>query len=491
MHVLRTVCCLIFLSVIGLAQPPVRFDEFFEDAALRMDFYQTGEGNTEVITLDRLYREAVWPESRTWLLDPFNNGRYAVRAYDTTSNRLVYSRGFDTMFGEYRTTNPALQGVQRTFNRAVRIPFPKHPVKVEIDVRDRQNILRPRFSVIVDPQDFHIQKESGKSTDRIYRFQENGDPEHSVDIVFLAEGYTVEDTAKFRSDVARISAALFAVEPYKSRQSDFSLRGVLRPSVERGMDEPRLGSFKATPLNASFDTFDLDRYMLTEEGRALRAMAAQVPYDAIVILVNSSRYGGGGIYNDYCITTVDHPASAGVFVHEFGHSFAGLADEYYSADVAYNDFYPKGVEPLEPNITALLDPTRIKWQDQLSPGVALPTEWGKEALDSLQAERRSNGAARSRALKEAAGNNVAEAGRAAIESGFKAKDRALQKEIENVRKKYAHLEETVGAFEGAGYTSRGMYRSMIYCLMIYHPKNEFCRVCRQAINRMIDFQTTR
>ena len=141
-----------------------------------------------------------------------------------------------------------------------------------------------------------------------------------------------------------MSAALFAVEPYKSRQGAFSLHGVLRPSAERGMDEPRLGSFKATSLNASFDSFDLDRYMLTEEGRTVRAMAAQVPYDAIVILVNSSRYGGGGIYNDYCITTVDHQASPGVFVHEFGHSFAGLADEYYSADVAYNDFYPKGVE---------------------------------------------------------------------------------------------------------------------------------------------------
>jgi hypothetical protein len=491
MHVLRTVCCLICLSLTGLAQGPVRFDEFFEEAALRVDFYQTGDAGEEVITLDRMHREAVWPESRTRLLDPFNNGRYAVSVYDTTSQRLVYSRGFDTMFGEYRTTDPALRGVQRTFNRAVRVPFPKHPVKVNIEVRDRQNILRPLFSVIVDPRDFHIQKESGKSADGIYRFLQNGDPEHSVDIVFLGEGYTIEDTAKFRSDVARMSAALFAVEPYKSRQGAFSLHGVLRPSAERGMDEPRSGSFKATALNASFDTFDLDRYMLTEEGRALRVMAAQVPYDAIVILVNSPRYGGGGIYNDYCITTVDHPASPGVFVHEFGHSFAGLADEYYSADVAYKDFYPKGVDPLEPNITALLDPARIKWQDQLSPGVALPTEWGKETLDSLQAERRSNGASRSRTLKEAEGKNLDGAERVAIESRFKENDRALQTEIEGVRKRYAHLEETVGAFEGAGYTSRGMYRSMMYCLMIHHPKNEFCRVCRQAISRMIDYQGAR
>ena len=491
MHVLSTACCLIVLSLTSLAQQPVRFDEFFEQAALRVDFYQTGEAKHEVITLDRLHREAVWPESRRRLLDPFNNGRYAVKVYDTTSYRLMYSRGFDSMFGEYRTTDPALQGIQRTFNRAVRVPFPKRPVKFEIEVRDRQNILRPLFSMTVDPMDFHIQKESEKSADLIYRFVQSGDPEHSVDIAFLGEGYTIEDTAKFRSDVSRMSAALFAVEPYKSRQSAFSLYGVLRPSTERGMDEPSLGSFKRTSLNASFDAFDLDRYMLTEEGKTVRAMAAQVPYDAIVILVNSPRYGGGGIYNDYCITTVDHPASPGVFIHEFGHSFAGLADEYYSADVAYNDFYPKGVEPLEPNITALLDPARIKWQDQLSPGIVLPTQWGKRELDSLHAERRNTGGARSRALKEAAENSLPDAERAVIEARFKASDRMLLTEIEGVRKRYAHLEGKVGAFEGAGYTTQGMYRPMMYCLMIYHPKNEFCLVCRQAINRMLDYQTAR
>jgi len=491
MHVLRSVCCLVCVSLTGVAQQPVRFDEFFEQAALRVDFYQIGDANKEVITLDRLHRESMWPESRSRLLDPFNNGRYAVKVYDTTSHRLIYSRGFDTMFGEYRTTDPALHGVQRTFNRAVRVPFPKRPVQLDIEARDRQNILRPLFSGIVDPLDFHIHKESGKGADLIYQFQRSGDPEHSVDIAFLGEGYTIEDTAKFRSDVTRMSAALFAVEPFKSRQNAFSLYGVLRPSAERGMDEPRQGSFKATSLNASFDTFDLDRYMLTEEGRTMRAMAAQVPYDAIVILVNSSRYGGGGIYNDYCITTVDDSSSRRVFAHEFGHSFAGLADEYYSADVAYKDFYPKGIEPLEPNITALLDPARIKWQDQLSPGVVLPTAWGKEILDSLQVERRNIFSARVKALEEAAGKNAGGAERAAIEARFKANDQALLAEIKSVRKRYAHLEETVGAFEGAGYTSRGMYRSMMYCLMIYHPKNEFCRVCRQAINRMIDYQMSR
>jgi len=193
---------------------------------------------------------------------------------------------------------------------------------------------------------------------------------------------------------------LFETEPYKSHQDRFNLYGVSGPRSESGSDEPRQKVYKNTILKASFNALDLDRYLLTEEGFLIREMAARVPYDSIIILVNSKRYGGGGIYNDYCLTTVDHPASRSVFLHEFGHSFAGLADEYYSSEVAYNEFYPPGVEPLEPNITALLDPQSLKWKDLLSPGISLPTEYGKEELEKLQAERRANFQEMNKALEE-------------------------------------------------------------------------------------------
>jgi hypothetical protein len=348
-------------------------------------------------------------------------------------------------------------------------------------------LLHPLFQQTIDPADYHIIKESAAPEGEVFDALINGEPENKVDLVFLSEGYVAEDRAKFKADVDHFVGYLFAVEPYKSSKQRFNVRGVFRPSAERGMDEPRQGIFKKTILNASFNAFDLDRYMLCEEGHRLRQMAAEVPYDAIVILVNSKRYGGGGVYNDYCITTVDSQRSPSVFIHEFGHSFAGLADEYYESDVSYNDFYPKGIEPLEPNITALLDPEHVKWRDLLSPGIAIPTDWGKDKIESLQAERRKNFQEMRRELEQAKPKGLKEAETKQIQARFENKIKEISAALEAVRKQYSYLDDKVGAFEGAGYTAKGLYRPMVYCLMISSPKNEFCRVCQKAISRMIDY----
>jgi hypothetical protein len=469
------------------AQDRLVFDDFFLDKAMRLDLFLTGDAKEESVTIDRILQEAVWPESKTHLLDPFNNGRYGLKVYDVASNSLIYSRGFDTMLGEYRTTAPALAGTKRVFRRSVRLPFPKRAALLVIEGRDRQNLPREIFRASVDPADYHIIKESSKPIDEIYEALKNGDPHDKVDVVFLAEGYTNEDATKFKADVDKFTGYLFAIEPYRSSKQKFNITGVFHPSAERGMDEPRQGAFKKTALNASFNAFDLDRYMLCEEGHRIREMAAQVPYDAIVILVNSKRYGGGGIYNDYAITTVDNERSPGVFLHEFGHSFAGLADEYYASEVSYNDFYPKGVEPLEPNITALLDPAHVKWQDLLSPGIAIPTDWGKDKRDALQAEGLKLRQDMRRELDEAKQKGLKEPEVKKIRAKFEKKGKELQAEFEAVRKQYADLEDKVGVFEGAGYASHGLYRPMISCIMISSPKNEFCRVCQRAIQRMIDY----
>ncbi len=468
-------------------QNAAAFDDDFLDKAMRVELYFVGDAQDESITLDQVYQEGLWPESRTHLIDAFNNGRYTVKLYDVPSNRLIYSRGFDTMFGEYRTTAPALAGVKRVFPRSVRVPWPRRPVQFVIESRDKKNISHPLFSETIDPADYHIIRETTAAGDFIYEARRSGDPQDKVDLVFLAEGYAAEDRDKFKADVDRFGGYLFGVEPYKSRQDRFNIRGVFRPSAERGMDEPRQGAFRKTGLNASFNAFDLDRYMLIGEGHRLREMAAQVPYDAIVVLVNSKRYGGGGIYNDYCVTTVDNEASKGVFVHEFGHSFAGLADEYYASDVAYNDFYPKGVEPLEPNITAFLDPTHVKWQDMLSPGLSLPTDWGKDKIEALQDERQKNRQAMKEAIEQAKTKKLSEAKVKKIEEKYQEADKAFAKRTEDVRKSYANVEGKVGVFEGAGYAAKGLYRPMVYCLMIFNPKGEFCLVCQRAISRMIDY----
>ena len=472
-------------------QPPPAFDEFFVDKALRIDLYQSGDAKSESVTIRRISEEAIWPESKAGLLPPFDYGRYVYRVYDAASNRLIFSRGFDTMFAEYKTTSPALAGTVRVFERSVRFPSPKRPVLFVIEQRDKRSLLHPVFSQIIDPSDYHIIRERAGQADWTYEARITGDSHDKVDLVFLAEGYIATDRDKFKADVDRMTNALFEIEPYRSLKDRFNVRGVFRASADRGMDEPRQRSYKKTVLGASFNAFDLDRYMLIEEDHLMHDIAAEVPYDVLAVLVNSPRYGGGSIGLDYCVTTVDHPASPQVFVHELGHSFAYLADEYYQSEVSYNDFYPKGVEPIEPNITALLDPDHVKWQDLLSPGIAVPTEYGKDRIEALQAGRREGRAALGKALDAAKKNNASEKDIRGIEAKFKAADDVLAQKIAAVRAEYATLVDKVGVFEGAGYASKGLYRSMIYCLMIDNPKNEFCRVCQRAIARMIDFTSGR
>ena len=475
----------VLLLPVGAGARSPAFSDYFTGDSMRLDLYQVGDAKEEIVTLDQIYREGAWPGTRTALVDPFGYGRYAVKVYDASSKTLICSRGFDCMFGEYKTTKPALDGVKRVFQRSVRVPWPKQPVIVAVDLRDRQNVFHELSRWPVDPADYHIIKETVNAGDWVYEALKSGDPQHKVDLAFIAEGYTAEDRDKFKADVDRAAAWLFSYEPYKHLKDSFNVYGVFRSSAERAMDEPRQGVFKKTVLNASFNAFDTDRYMLVEEGHRLREIAAQVPYDTLVVLVNSKRYGGGGIYNDYCITTVDNDRSKSVFIHEFGHNFAGLADEYYASDVAYNDFYPKGVEPLEPNITALLDPKHVKWADLVSPGVSIPTEYAKDEREALQAEQRANRQARTKELAEAKAKNASDAETKAIEAKYAELDKPIAAKLEALRQKYASLVDKVGAFEGAGYASKGLYRPSWYCIMISNPKDEFCPVCQRAIEQMV------
>jgi len=476
----------LFLFAGGAASAASVYETYFTGKALRLELYQIGDAKDEFVTVHRIVEEPAWAGNPDHLIPPFDYGRYAIKAYDLASNRLLFQHGFETMFGEYKTTTPAIDGVRRVFELALRVPEPRRPLRVVIEMRDKDNVFHPLLTTTVDPADFHIVRETPGLDGTVIEIQKTGRPEDRVDFVFLSEGYPVEEAAKFKADVERMTSYLFTVEPYRSVRDRFNVMAVFEPSPESAMDEPRQRIFKATNLDASFNAFDLDRYMLIEENHRMHRMAAQVPYDAIIVLVNSARYGGGSICFDYCVTTTDHPSSLQVFVHELGHSFAGLADEYYTSDVAYNDFYPKGVEPIEPNITALLDPENVKWKDLLTPGIAVPTPYGKDEIDALQEERRTNFEA-SREKIEAAKAKGDSGGAAALEKKMKARDAEIQAGIDKIRKQYAGLVDQVGVFEGAGYASHGLYRPQIYCVMIGNPKNEFCRVCQKAIRDMIDY----
>lgn len=478
------VACGLLYGMVYAAAGASDYETFFTGKTLRLELYQIGDAKEEFLTVHRIVREGDWPGHPGGLIPRFEYGRYALKAYDLASNRLLFVSGFETMFGEYKTTTPALNGVRRVFEVSLRLPEPRRPLRVVIEKRDKANVLHPVLTTNIDPADFHIIRESPFRGDTLMEIQKTGEPGNRVDFVFLSEGYTAGEAAKFRADAERMTEYLFSVEPYRSARDLFNIRAVFRPSPEGAMDEPRQGVFKTTALDASFNAFDLDRYMLVENDFEMHRMAAQAPYDAIIVLVNSTRYGGGSMGFNYCVTTTDHPSSPRVFVHELGHSFAGLADEYYASEVAYNDFYPKGIEPLEPNITALLDPDNIKWKELVSPGIALPTPYGKDEREALEAQQRQILEETGRKI-EAARARGDSAAAAALEKEAKAREAGIQEKIEAIRGQYAGLEDKVGAFEGAGYASRGLYRPQIYCLMIAHPKNEFCLVCQKAIRDMI------
>ena len=462
------------------------FDRSFVDATLRVDYLQGGDSVEEFVTLDRLHRVEGWAGSRTHRVDPSEVGRTLVELREIGTDALLYSRRLDSYFGEYRTTAEAAKGVKRAYHASVLMPFPKGKVRLRIKARQKDRADRTLLDAEVDPDAPTIAREPANKAVKVFDLHHGGDPHASVDVAIVGEGYTIEDEAKLKADLQRFKNVFFAAEPFASKRSKFNLRGVWLPSQDQGCDEPGRGVWKATAVGASFDALGSERYLLTEDNKALRDVAGHVPYDSLFIIVNTSRYGGGGIYNLYCTFTADNQWSDYVFLHEFGHHFAALADEYYTSSVAYTDFFPAGVEPLEPNVTALLDPSNLKWRSLVAPGTALPTPWAKAAYDEAEVAYQK--------LRETLNGRIGQASRsgkpAAEVEALKADGERLS--LDHARKMDALLLDPatvgkVGAFEGAGYVSKGLYRPSLDCLMFSKGNKPFCPVCRRAIERVIDY----
>ena len=370
MKKLSLISILFLLLIISLsAQDIETFNKYFVDETMRIDYYHVGDAKDEFITLDQIYKYGIWAGSRKNLIDEMNLGRYCVKIYDAASNELIYSKGFDSYFGEYKTSSPGLEGIKKTFHESAIIPFPKNKIIFAMERRDDKQKLFEFFKREIDPEDIMIIRDEIKDKMvKVYNADSNGDPHNRADIVILGEGYTLDEKSKFEKDLKYFTDVFFGLEPYKSNQDKFNIHGVYKPSEDSGIDEPPANLFENTVLSCTFNSMGSERYILTEDNKAVRDLAAHVPYDAIYIMVNHARYGGGGIYNFFCTFTTDNQFRDYLFLHEFGHSFSGLADEYYTSDVQYNDFYPVGLEPLEPNVTALTDPANIKWKDLLTLG---------------------------------------------------------------------------------------------------------------------------
>ena len=479
---------LIVVSTIATAQN-INFNTYFTDQTMRIDYYHIGDAKTELVTLDQVYKYGIWAGSTKNLIDNFNNGAYYFKIYDDASKKLIFSKGFDSYFKEYQTSEQAANGIKRTYSESALIPYPKNKIKFVLEKRERNNSLSEIYSVAIDPADLYIIKDPIKDASvKIYKSHVGGQPHNSLDVVILAEGYTLNQKAKFEKDLKRYTALFLSQEPFKKNKNKINIYGVFKASGDNSVDEPGGDVYKNTVLNANYYALGSERYILTEDNKAMRGLAAHVPYDAVYIMINNTRYGGGGIYNLYSTFISDNQFSDYIFLHEFGHSFGGLADEYYTSEVAYNEFYPEGQEPVEPNVTRLLDKNNLKWKDLATKGIQLPTPWEKEEYDKLDLAWQKN---RREMNKNIAAMKRAKAPKKEIEAAQQEYDKK-DKEHNIVIEKYIAACKgvgSVGAFEGAGYSSKGMYRSMHDCLMFSKGKKPFCKVCENHLEKVIKFYT--
>ncbi len=437
---------------------------------MRLDYYHTGNSATEVFSVDRVVIEPLpWPGDESRNIDDTNLGKYFFEVRDQKTKRVLYSRGFASIYGEWETTDEA-KAMMRTFGESLRFPAPNAPVEIVLKKRNPKNAWVDIWSTSIDPTGIFIDRSKPQAPARLIPIQKMGDPATKVDFLILGDGYTPLEAIKFEVDARRLTEVLFATSPFKEHRKDFNVWALCPPAAESGISRPSTGIYRDSPLGATYDAFGSERYVLTFDNRALRKVAQFAPYEFIEVLANNRTYGGGGIFNLYSTVAADNGFANYVFVHEFGHHFAGLADEYYTSPVAYAPAAER-IEPWEPNVTALLDPTTLKWKDLVSPLTPVPTPWPKTEFENhakgIQERRRQIRA-----------ENRPEAEMDALFREQMAHDMRLLGAGAHAGK--------VGAFEGANYEARGYYRPQADCIMFTRDNVPFCAVCRRAIEAILD-----
>ena len=398
------------------------FEELFDQGVMRIDLVFSGTAEETSYALSGVKKEQYYSGSKSRLIDPFDYGDHKFVVKDKASGEMIFSHTYCTLFREWQTTEES-QNLRRAYPHVLRFPWPLASVEVEIHDRNKAGEFMKSWSGTFDPASLYSDPGNPYLFESV-DLEINGSTEEKVDILFLAEGYTAEEMDKFIEDATRSAGYIFSEEPFKSKRQHFNVRAVKSISQDSGSDIPGDSVWKNTAVNSSFYTFGIERYMTTMDYKAVCDVAACAPYDQIYILVNTDKYGGGGIYNHYSISAADNEASRAVVIHEFGHAFGGLADEYFNSAVAYNDFFPLEVEPWNPNLTTLVD-FASKWEPIILEGTPVPTP-AEEAFN-----------------------------------------------------------EVVGVYEGGGYVAKGVYRPMIDCRMHTNDAT-FCPVCSSALKKMID-----
>lgn len=420
-----TLCAAALLSIAAFAQQP-KYETYFTPDRLRIDLTFAGDASYQKIYLDGLVKECAWSGSKTNLIDTFNYGEYRLEV-QTLQGEAIYSKGFNTLFQEWRTTADAVTTPQ-AFCSSYTIPYPKEKVVLKVYERVKATgVYSEIFSVGINPADKLISHEVANSW-KVSSLMQNGDPATKVDLCFIAEGYTAQEMEKFRADALRFTEYLFTMAPYNRHKEDFNIWLVESISEESGTDIPHEDVWKKTVANSNFYTFRSDRYLTAQNQKTICQIATAAPYDALYVIVNNEKYGGGGIYNFYGLSASNCKWAEEVFVHEFGHSFAGLGDEYYDSSTSYEEFYNIKIEPWEPNLTTLVN-FESKWKDMLPSGTSVPTPPLSDPKDNV----------------------------------------------------------SMGVFEGGGYMAKGIYRPVMDCRMKTNQAQGFCPVCQRAIEKMIGY----
>ena len=458
---------ILFVAITFFAFGPFSLAE--QAQTMRVDFYHTGNRDTEMFSLDQVVLEPLpFPGNMLQPLDSTFRGKYAFAVVDPDSGDVAWSRSFSSIYGEWETTGEARE-INRTFHESLRFPAQPRPFDVVVSKRGESNKFEEVWRARIDPEDYLVHQQSAAYADQVIAIEKNGDPAQKVDLLILGDGYTAAEMEKFLARAKEMTEILFATKPFKKRRSDFNVWALAPASAESGISRPSTGTYRDTPLGTSYDAFRSERYVLTYDNKSFRRIASSVPYDFVEILTNTETYGGGGIYGLYGTTAADSEWGPYVFVHEFGHHFAGLADEYYTSSVAYENIE----EPYEANVTALLDPAKLKWRYLVDEQTPLPTPWPKEEYE----EHSSAYQAIRTKMRE---DNVAE-------SEMNILFHENQDFAENLFST-AKYRDHVGAFEGGKYQANGIYRSELNCIMFTRTK-DFCAVCSAAIEEVIDEYT--
>lgn len=404
------------------------FDDYFVDKTLRVDYTFAGNKKTQMIAVDQLNVMPRWygRHQRLAELPVEGNGQITVR--DHRTGKVIYRNSFSTLFQEW-LSYPESEKNTQSFENVFLVPMPKDTVDITVDLRNNRRGVMISLTHQVAPKDILIHQMGNQPTP-YETLQQAADTTKCIHIAYVAEGYTEAEMPVFLKDAKEATEAIFAHEPFKNMRDRFNIVAVKSPSQESGPSIPSKGIWHKTALSSHFDTFYSDRYLTTLHLKDLHNWLAGTPYEHIIVLVNSDKYGGGGILNSYNLTTCHQQWFKPVVVHEFGHSFAGLADEYaYESEQI--PMYPHDVEPWEKNITTLAD-FHGKWENMIKKGTKVPTPLSKN---------------------------------------------------EKVAK------TKVGVFEGAGYSPKGVYRGVQDCRMRINETPEFCAVCQDALKQIIDFYT--